>query len=84
MEGATHSHVLRALAARATAKEIRHFAVLAISTLALPTTIMAKTRVDDVLKGERCGRALWHVQWRCCKFSLDMAGRRYYPMTIRS
>jgi alkylhydroperoxidase/carboxymuconolactone decarboxylase family protein YurZ len=53
LEGATHSHVRKALAAGATAKEIRHAAVLAISTLGLPTTVMAMTWVDDVLEGKR-------------------------------
>jgi alkylhydroperoxidase/carboxymuconolactone decarboxylase family protein YurZ len=53
LEGATHSHVRKALAAGATAKEIRHAAVLAISTLGLPTTIMALTWVDDVVNGKR-------------------------------
>lgn len=53
LEGATHSHVRKALAAGATAKEIRHATVLAISTLGLPTTIMAFTWVDDVLNGKR-------------------------------
>ena len=53
LEGATHSHVRKALAAGATAKEIRHATVLAISTLGLPNTIMAFTWVDDVLKGKR-------------------------------
>lgn len=53
LEGATHSHVRKALAAGATAKEIRHAAVLAISTLGLPNTVMAFTWVDDVLDGKR-------------------------------
>lgn len=53
LEGATHSHVRKALAAGATPKEIRHATVLAISTLGLPTTIMAFTWVDDVLEGKR-------------------------------
>ena len=53
LEGATHSHVLKALAAGATTKEIRHATVLAISTLGLPTTIMAFTWVDDVLSAKR-------------------------------
>lgn len=52
LEGATHSHVRKALAAGAVAKEIRHATVLAISTLGLPTTIMAFTWVDDVLEGK--------------------------------
>ncbi len=53
LEGATHSHVRKALAAGASADEIRHAAVLAISTLGLPTTVMALTWVDDVLEGKR-------------------------------
>jgi alkylhydroperoxidase/carboxymuconolactone decarboxylase family protein YurZ len=53
LEGATHSHVRKALAAGATAKEIRHATVLGIPTLGLPTTIMAFTWVDDVLEGKR-------------------------------
>jgi 4-carboxymuconolactone decarboxylase len=53
LEGATHSHVRKAVAAGATAKEIRHAAVLAITTLGLPNTIMALTWVDDVLDGKR-------------------------------
>jgi 4-carboxymuconolactone decarboxylase len=53
LEGATHSHVRKALAAGATAEEIRHAAVLAISTLGLPTTVMALTWVDDVLEAKR-------------------------------
>ena len=53
LEGATHSHVRKALAAGATAEEIRHATVLAISTLGLPTTIMAFTWVDDVLTTQR-------------------------------
>jgi alkylhydroperoxidase/carboxymuconolactone decarboxylase family protein YurZ len=53
LEGATHSHVRKALAAGVTAKEIRHATVLAIATLGLPTTIMAFTWIDDVLDGKR-------------------------------
>ena len=52
-EGATHSHVRKALAAGASADEVRHAAVLAISTLGLPTTVMALTWVDDVLETKR-------------------------------
>jgi len=53
LEGATHSHVRKALAAGATAEEIRHAAVLAISTLGLPATVMALTWVADVLEAKR-------------------------------
>jgi len=52
LEGATHSHTRKALAAGATAKEIRHAAVLAITTLGLPTTVMSLTWVNDVLDGK--------------------------------
>jgi 4-carboxymuconolactone decarboxylase len=52
LEGATHSHVRKALAVGATADEVRHAAVLAISTLGLPTTVMALAWVDDVLEGK--------------------------------
>ncbi len=53
LEGATHSHVRKALATGATAEEIRHAAILAVSTLGLPTTVMALTWVDDVLEARR-------------------------------
>jgi alkylhydroperoxidase/carboxymuconolactone decarboxylase family protein YurZ len=53
LEGATHSHVRKALAVGATPKEVRHATVLAITTLGLPTTVMAFTWVDDVLQGKR-------------------------------
>ena len=51
LEGATHSHVRKALQAGASPVEVRHAAVLALSTLGLPTTVMALTWVDDVLDG---------------------------------
>ncbi len=53
LEGATHSHVRKALTVGATANEIRHATVLAISTLGLPTMMMAFTWVDDVLNSRR-------------------------------
>jgi len=52
LEGATHSHTRKSLAAGATANEIRHAAVLTISTLGLPATVMALTWVDDVLEAK--------------------------------
>jgi 4-carboxymuconolactone decarboxylase len=51
LEGATHSHVRKALQAGASPAEVRHATVLALSTLGLPTTVMALTWVDDVLAG---------------------------------
>ena len=56
LEGATHSHVRKALQAGVTAAEIRHAALLAVATLGFPSTVMALTWVDDVLTG-RCHSA---------------------------
>ena len=50
-EGAVHSHVKKALAAGATAEEIRHAVLLGIPTLGLPTTVAAFTWVGDILDG---------------------------------
>jgi len=52
-EGAVHSHVKKALAAGATAEEIRHAVLLGIPTLGLPTTVAAFTWVGDILNGKR-------------------------------
>jgi AhpD family alkylhydroperoxidase len=51
LEGAVHSHTRRALAAGASADEIRHVVTLAASTVGFPTTIAAFTWVEDVLTG---------------------------------
>ena len=48
-EGAVHSHVRRALAAGATAAQIRHAAALAVPTLGFPAAAAAFTWIDDVL-----------------------------------
>lgn len=48
-EGAVRSNARRALAAGATAEEIRHVAVLAISTRGLPTAIAGLGWIDEVL-----------------------------------
>jgi alkylhydroperoxidase/carboxymuconolactone decarboxylase family protein YurZ len=48
-EGAVRSNARRALAAGATAEEIRHVAVLAIATRGLPATIAGLGWIDEVL-----------------------------------
>ncbi len=48
-QGATHSHVRKAIEAGATPEEIRHAAVLAVTTLGFPRTIAALSWVEDVL-----------------------------------
>ena len=47
LEGATHSAVRNARKAGVTTEEINHVAVLAVSTLGLPTAIRAFTWVAD-------------------------------------
>lgn len=49
MEGAVHSHTRRALEAGCTPDEIRHTALLAITTLGFPTMMKTLSWVDDVL-----------------------------------
>jgi len=51
-EGAVHSHVRRGLAEGATAEEMRHVMLLAITTLGLPAAVKALTWMDDIL-GEK-------------------------------
>ena len=48
-EGAVHSHTRKALAAGATAEEIRQTIMLALPTVGLPTTMAAMSWVDDIL-----------------------------------
>ncbi len=49
MEGGVHSHVRRALAAGATAEELRHVALLGITTLGFPSAMAVRAMVDDEL-----------------------------------
>jgi 4-carboxymuconolactone decarboxylase len=49
-EGSVHSHARRALAAGATADEVRHAIVLLTSTIGFPTVSAALSWVDDVLE----------------------------------
>ncbi len=50
MEGAAHSHVRRALEAGATPDELRHAALLALTTLGFPNMMKGLMWVEDVLK----------------------------------
>jgi AhpD family alkylhydroperoxidase len=50
LEGAVHSHVRKALAAGATAEEIRQTVLLAIPTIGFPTTMAALTWIEDELE----------------------------------
>lgn len=47
LEGATHSAVRNALAAGVTPEEIRHAAILGITTLGFPSTMRALTWISD-------------------------------------
>lgn len=46
-EGAVHAHVRRALASGVTREELRHVALLAITTLGWPSAIAALSWIDD-------------------------------------
>ncbi len=49
-EGSVHSHARRALAAGATAEEVRHAIVLLTSTIGFPTVSAALSWADDVIE----------------------------------
>jgi 4-carboxymuconolactone decarboxylase len=49
MEGAVHSHARRAIEAGCSAEEIRHVALLAVTTLGFPTMMKTLSWIDDVL-----------------------------------
>ena len=51
LEGATHSHVRRALEAGASAEEIRHAVRLALTTVGFPTMMAALGCANDVIDG---------------------------------
>jgi 4-carboxymuconolactone decarboxylase len=50
LEGATHSHVRRALEAGATPEEIHHAALLATTTIGFPSMMRAMSWINDVLE----------------------------------
>jgi alkylhydroperoxidase/carboxymuconolactone decarboxylase family protein YurZ len=51
LEGATHSHVRRALEAGATPEEIRHAIRLALTTVGFPSMMAALGWANDVIDG---------------------------------
>jgi len=53
LEGVTHSAVRNALANGVTPEEIKHVAVLAVTTLGFPSTVRALTWINDDLKTDR-------------------------------
>jgi alkylhydroperoxidase/carboxymuconolactone decarboxylase family protein YurZ len=50
LEGAVHSHARRALEAGATPAEVRGVALLGLTTLGLPHSMMGTSWVEDVLR----------------------------------
>lgn len=48
-EGATHSHTRKAIEAGATPDEVRHAALLAVTTLGFPRMMAARGWIEDVL-----------------------------------
>jgi alkylhydroperoxidase/carboxymuconolactone decarboxylase family protein YurZ len=49
-EGAAHSGARKALAAGASAEELRHVAILGVTTIGFPAMMRARAWVEDVLK----------------------------------
>ena len=49
IEGAVHSHARRALEAGASPEELRHVALLAITTLGFPSAMAVRALIEDVL-----------------------------------
>ena len=50
LEGAVHSHARRALEAGATAAQVRGVALLGLTTLGFPHTMMGTSWIEDVLR----------------------------------
>lgn len=50
MEGAVHAHARRALDAGLSPDEIRHVALLSLTTMGFPTMMRAMTWIEDVLE----------------------------------
>lgn len=51
-EGATHSHTRRALEEGIAADDLRHVAMLAITTLGFPRAVAALSWIEDILEDE--------------------------------
>jgi alkylhydroperoxidase/carboxymuconolactone decarboxylase family protein YurZ len=56
MEGAVHAHTRRALEAGVKPEEIRHAAILGVTTLGFPATMMGLAWVEDILKKHKAPR----------------------------
>ena len=57
LEGAVHSHARRALEAGATAGDVRGVALLGLTTLGLPHSMMGTSWIEDVLReAEKAGK----------------------------
>ena len=56
-EGAVHSHARRALAAGASAAQVRHAVLLLVTTIGFPRAAAAMSWVDDVIDGAHGGAA---------------------------
>lgn len=52
MEGATHAHTRKALAAGVEPDALRHVAVLSVPTLGFPTMMMVRGWVEETLRPE--------------------------------
>jgi alkylhydroperoxidase/carboxymuconolactone decarboxylase family protein YurZ len=59
LQGAVHSHVRRGLTEGITADEMRHVALLAITTIGWPSAIARLSWIEDILspRGDNAGRA---------------------------
>ena len=55
-EGAVHSHVRRGLAEGLTPEQVRHIALLAVTTLGLPGAVRTMTWIDDMLVAKSAKR----------------------------
>ena len=57
LEGAVHSHARRALESGATPQEVRGVALLGLTTLGLPHSMMGTSWIEDVLReAEKAGK----------------------------
>jgi 4-carboxymuconolactone decarboxylase len=54
-EGATHAHARKALAGGVTPDELRHAAILAMTTLGFPSMMAAYTWVEDIIEEHVAG-----------------------------
>ena len=54
-EGAVHSHARRAVEEGISAEELRHVAILAITTVGFPRAIAALTWIDDIVMEQGSG-----------------------------